>query len=103
MTSLPSALVLQLLLAAIAFAAPLADKDLSALEMNPGQQYGTGGGVLGFIVLVLDIIVWSKRKPHCFRDMATNLYVQSRSSNLAARRATSCCGPSWSSSSRSWA
>ena len=50
------ALLLQLCLAA---AAPIASDEATILGMNPQQQYGAGGGVIGFIVLVLDIIVWS--------------------------------------------
>jgi len=46
-------LFLQLCLAALALAAPM-----TATGMNPSQQYGTGGGVVGFIILVLDILVW---------------------------------------------
>ncbi|KAK3051455.1 hypothetical protein LTR09_007478 [Extremus antarcticus] len=53
-----TSLALQLCLAAVAFAAPLADHQIKTLGMNPGQQYGTGGGIVGFIVLVLDIIIW---------------------------------------------
>ena len=45
-------LFLQLWLAAIAFAAPV-----STTSATP-WQYGTGGGIIGFIVLILDIIVW---------------------------------------------
>jgi hypothetical protein len=45
------ALFLQLWLATIAFAAPVS-------ATSTPWQYGTGGGILGFIVLVLDIIVW---------------------------------------------
>lgn len=52
--------LLQLSLAAFALAAP-AGQEVSTLDNS--WQYGTGGGVLGFIVLVLDIIVFSK-KPH---------------------------------------
>ena len=44
---------LQLWLATLAFAAPVA-----SIESKTPWQYGTGGGILGFIVLVLDIIVW---------------------------------------------
>lgn len=51
---------LQLCLAALTFAAPLAGEKAGVMGMNPGQQWGTGGGIVGFIVLVLDIIVWSK-------------------------------------------
>ena len=52
-------LVLQLCLAALCSAAPIAD-DFTTLNSN-ATQYGTGGGIIGFIVLVLDILVWSKR------------------------------------------
>lgn len=50
-------LFLQLWLATLAFAAPV-----STASATP-WQYGTGGGIVGFIVLVLDIIVWSKSSP----------------------------------------
>ncbi|PSS00687.1 hypothetical protein BD289DRAFT_450253 [Coniella lustricola] len=49
------ALFLQLSLAALAFAAPIAG-EVSATSNT--WQYGTGGGILGFIVLVLDILVF---------------------------------------------
>ncbi|KAJ4181225.1 PLDc-N domain-containing protein [Fusarium falciforme] len=48
---------LQLWLASLAFAAPLAEGGVEATKANP-WQYGTGGGIIGFIVLVLDILVW---------------------------------------------
>ncbi|KAI0017455.1 hypothetical protein F4780DRAFT_755516 [Xylariomycetidae sp. FL0641] len=48
---------LQLCLSVLAFAAPIADETFTTTSQNP-WQYGAGGGVLGFIVLVLDIIVW---------------------------------------------
>jgi hypothetical protein len=51
-------LLLQLCLAAVAMAAPIPNEDAVVLTMNPAQQYGAGGGVVGFIVLILDIIVW---------------------------------------------
>lgn len=44
---------LQLCLAALCSAAPLSTNSSNA------TQYGTGGGIVGFIVLVLDILVWS--------------------------------------------
>lgn len=50
---------LQLWLATLAFAAPIADNAISASAAKP-WHYGTGGGIVGFIVLVLDILVWSK-------------------------------------------
>lgn len=61
MFSITLALVLQLWFAALALAAPAV-----TIEANPPWQYGTGGGILGFIVLVLDIIVWSELKSPCF-------------------------------------
>jgi hypothetical protein len=57
----------QLLLAAMAMAAPVADQ--TAITTTAGGnawQYGTGGGILGLIVLILDIIVfgaWSSQTP----------------------------------------
>lgn len=57
-------LFLQLCLAALAVAAPLAgggDETMTTSSAN--WQYGTGGGIIGFIVLVLDIIVWSTSVP----------------------------------------
>ncbi|KAF5024064.1 hypothetical protein F66182_3860 [Fusarium sp. NRRL 66182] len=48
---------LQLWLATLAFAAPIADDTVSAAGADP-WQYGTGGGIVGFIILVLDILVW---------------------------------------------
>lgn len=29
-------------------------------NQNDAWKYGTGGGVVGFVILILDIIVWSK-------------------------------------------
>lgn len=42
-----------LALASTTFAAPM------QTLTNGAGQYGAGGGIVGFIVLVLDIIVWS--------------------------------------------
>lgn len=53
------ALLLQLSLAALALAAPVA-QDVSATTAGNTWQYGTGGGIIGFIVLILDILVFSK-------------------------------------------
>lgn len=49
-------ILLQLSLAALCYAAPLSTTSSNA------SQYGTGGGIIGFIVLVLDILVWSKSR-----------------------------------------
>lgn len=51
-------ILLQLCLASLALAAPAA-QDLTATTSGNTWQYGTGGGVIGFIVLILDIIVFS--------------------------------------------
>lgn len=55
-------LFLQLCLATLAIAAPIA-QDVSATAIDNSWQYGTGGGVIGFIVLILDIIVFSTSAP----------------------------------------
>ncbi|KAI1044530.1 hypothetical protein LB505_011040 [Fusarium chuoi] len=47
---------LQLWLATLALAAPIAD-EVTVTGAEP-WHYGTGGGIIGFIVLVLDILVW---------------------------------------------
>ncbi|TRX97532.1 hypothetical protein FHL15_001810 [Xylaria flabelliformis] len=49
-------LVLQLCLATWAFAAPIADETITTTSTP--WQYGAGGGIIGFIVLVLDLIVF---------------------------------------------
>lgn len=54
------AVVLQLCLATLAFAAPIVDETVSAKTAGNTWQYGTGGGIIGFIILILDIMVWSK-------------------------------------------
>ncbi|KAF4984013.1 hypothetical protein FZEAL_718 [Fusarium zealandicum] len=48
---------LQLWLATLAMAAPMASEDVAAQVAEP-WQLGTGGGIIGFIVLILDIMVW---------------------------------------------
>lgn len=53
---------LQLWLATLAFASPIATDGVSATALAP-WHYGTGGGIVGFIVLVLDILVWSMPRP----------------------------------------
>ncbi|KAI0474099.1 hypothetical protein GGR56DRAFT_564838 [Xylariaceae sp. FL0804] len=50
--------LLQLALAALALAAPIADEAFSTAAAAAPWQYGTGGGIIGFIILILDIIVW---------------------------------------------
>lgn len=55
-------LFFQLCLAALVAAAPIADETMTVTKATP-WQYGTGGGIIGFIVLVLDIIVFSSFSP----------------------------------------
>ncbi|EGS22077.1 uncharacterized protein CTHT_0039620 [Thermochaetoides thermophila DSM 1495] len=55
-STLLSLFFLQLWLAQLAFAAPAAP--ISAESIDNSWQYGTGGGILGFVVLILDIIVF---------------------------------------------
>jgi hypothetical protein len=55
--TLLSSVIIQLCMAVLAFAAPIADETLTATGHGNAWQYGTGGGILGFIVLILDIIV----------------------------------------------
>ncbi|KAI7512461.1 hypothetical protein KC347_g2456 [Hortaea werneckii] len=50
-------LFLQLALAMLTFAAPVANEPTFSAQSD-AWQYGTGGGIVGFIVLVLDVIVW---------------------------------------------
>ncbi|KAK3348725.1 hypothetical protein B0T25DRAFT_458283 [Lasiosphaeria hispida] len=50
-----SAFVAQLCMASLALAAPIAETTTTA---GNAWQYGTGGGVLGLLVLILDIIVF---------------------------------------------
>lgn len=51
-------ILLQLCLASWAFAAPIADETVKTTGATP-WQYGAGGGIVGFIVLVMDLIVFS--------------------------------------------
>lgn len=60
-------LFFQLFLAALAYAAPIADETLSAKAVDNTWTYGTGGGIIGFIVLVLDIIAFSAYTPPLLR------------------------------------
>ncbi|KAK1976848.1 hypothetical protein LZ30DRAFT_692593 [Colletotrichum cereale] len=50
--------LLQLCLALLAVAAPISNPTLETAAHGNTWQYGTGGGILGFVVLVLDIIVF---------------------------------------------
>ncbi|KAI1368964.1 hypothetical protein F5Y08DRAFT_294300 [Xylaria arbuscula] len=53
-----SYILLQLCLAAWAIAAPLAEDAVTTATTKTPWQYGAGGGIVGFIVLILDIIVF---------------------------------------------
>ena len=61
-------LLLQFAFFSLALASPiaLADETVAASAHGNSWSFGAGGGVLGFIVLVLDIIVWSMF-PHTTR------------------------------------
>jgi hypothetical protein len=48
----------QLCLAALALAAPVAEQ--VTIQKTDAWQYGTGGGIIGLIVLILDVIVFGK-------------------------------------------
>ncbi|KAL2148623.1 hypothetical protein VTH82DRAFT_2177 [Thermothelomyces myriococcoides] len=53
LNALFSSIIMQLCLASLGLAAPV-----STEAMDNSWQYGTGGGLLGLIVLILDIIVF---------------------------------------------
>ncbi|RMY96455.1 hypothetical protein D0862_08532 [Hortaea werneckii] len=50
-------LFLSLTFAMLTFAAPVANEPTFSAQSD-AWQYRTGGGIVGFIVLVLDVIVW---------------------------------------------
>jgi hypothetical protein len=50
----------QVCMAALALAAPITEE---AVHKTDAWQYGTGGGIIGLIVLVLDIIVFGMSAP----------------------------------------
>lgn len=87
-------LFLQLCLAALTLAAPI-DNDPTFTIQADAWQYGTGGGILGFIVLVIDVLAWSEcsLRLHCFgADADTS--VQWKSSNRTVLRSTRSSGVS---------
>lgn len=116
--------IAQLWLALLTHAAPIAEETLTATGHGNAWQYGTGGGILGLIVLVLDVIAFSKSFFVCpqiyrtlyssdkgmfsflvaskrlarFANQSCAQLQQSRSSGRTASRAASCSG-AWSSSS----
>ena len=54
-------ILLQTLLPLLALGAPLSPASGNEFHATSNAaSFGTGGGILGFIVLVLDILVWSK-------------------------------------------
>src|SRR5437667_5362619 len=55
-SALLSSFIVQLCLAILAVAAPVGDEALATTDHGNAWQYGTGGGILGLIVLILDII-----------------------------------------------
>lgn len=54
--SLLSSLIIQLCLAVLAVAAPIAEETLTTTK-HSHLGFGAGGGVLGLVVFILDIIV----------------------------------------------
>jgi hypothetical protein len=90
--SLIATFALQLWLAALALAAPLTTQ-----AVDNTWTYGTGGGILGFIVLILDIIVFSKCRSSGPRGYPTRRKMltrrlQLRCSSPIVRPPTSCFG-----------
>lgn len=57
---LSTTLLLQTLLPLLALGAPLGEE---LRTTSNAANFGTGGGIIGFIVLVLDILVWSEFQP----------------------------------------
>jgi hypothetical protein len=53
------------------FASALPTGDVTTTTAGNSWQYGTGGGILGLIVLVLDIIVFGTRSPHKWKKKDT--------------------------------
>lgn len=91
-------LILHACLASLALAAPVAT-EITTQDITPVGQYG--GGVVGFIVLILDILVWSTFPlPSRSCHMDAN-FLQSNCSSHPAPQVTSCCGHFWSSFSPS--
>jgi hypothetical protein len=61
-------LLLQFALFSLALGAPAGESFVATVHDN-SWQYGAGGGVLGFAVLVLDILVWCKSIPAPSSDL----------------------------------
>jgi hypothetical protein len=61
-----SSIILQLCLASLGLAAPVSTE---ALENS--WQYGTGGGLIGLVVLILDIIVFGAFNPSARLHLGT--------------------------------
>lgn len=55
--NLLSSFVVQLCLVTLAIAAPVADKTLVTTDHGNAWQFGTGGGILGLVILILDVFV----------------------------------------------
>jgi len=45
------------------FGLAMAEETVSAAGHGDAWKFGTGGGIIGFIVLILDVIVWSTCAP----------------------------------------
>lgn len=72
-------LLLQLCLATWAFAAPLAEDAITTTTTTAPWHYGAGGGIIGFIILVLDLIVFGTStllSPLCMISLLTTAAVE---------------------------
>jgi hypothetical protein len=58
LNTLLSSILLQLCLASLGLAAPVSTESL-----DNSWQYGTGGGLVGLVILILDIIVFGTISP----------------------------------------
>jgi hypothetical protein len=58
-------------LSLLAFA--MADETLKTTTHGNAWKYGSGGGIIGFIVLILDILVFSKFSQHLLAQLYTVL------------------------------
>lgn len=68
-----SSILLQLCLASIGLAAPV-----STEATDNSWQYGTGGGLAGLIVLILDIIVFGVCSPRWLRSVSSEVVSETK-------------------------
>lgn len=75
-------LLINLLLVSFA----LAEETVAATQHGNAWKYGTGGGVVGFIILILDIMVFSKFSTYSAKQLLDR-YNWSRAHDITSRRA----------------